>query len=675
MKTRNLALILILLVVLVAVGTATSLYVQAGRVITDFEESKPLPGAVLYDQNGEVIKRLGTGSVYVPLDKTPRDLQNAMKATQDKGFYKEQGWEKLGARTINERVARQILEPKGMWARLQLALLPSILQRRYSERERLEMYLNQTYFGEGAVGVEAASQRYFAKPVAELDLAQSALLAALAQEPEQASPYSKPSRAKALRDAVLVQMQKDGHIDKAKHEQATKSALDLKRHEPGYAHHFSDYLSQMLVEKLGEERVYQGGLKVTTTLDHQLQKLAENIFAEREVEGALVALDSKDGKILAMVGGLNYLENKTNLAVADQKQVATTLRPLIYATGLKEEWAMNHLVEDVQKKFGDLDVKNAGDRYWGPVTMKHALVMDLNNAAIWTLNKLGLEKFTNFAQSVDLKLDSADQNLRLAMGDLEKGLSLLHLTAAYLPAARGGVYLPVVGFEQVRDTDNKEVLKAQTDAPKRILSEEQAYLLTDMLMAGTEYGSIRQLDVDFPAALTASSSQDKSSEWAIGYTPTLVVGVYVKSPQTKDEEKRAELLAGEIWVEFMTNAQKEDEPSEFTVPEDVETDILIDVFTGLLGSTRCPQVELDAFIKGTKPTQMAPCAIPPPPVVPSIPEPQAPPVVPPVVPPVPPQEETPPKEPIVPEPEPEPAPPEVAPPVPEEPIQPVPPQP
>lgn len=646
MQRRNLYLLFAVVLVLIGAAIVTSLYVQAGRQITSFEEARPLPGAVLYDQDGEVIKRLGTGSVYVPLDQTPQDLQNAVKSTQK-------------SKAINQRLARQILEPQGLWARLQLAILPSVLERRYSKRERLEIYLNNAYFGEGAYGVEAASQTYFATPVKNIDLAQSALLAALAQEPESASPFSNANRAREQRNAVLAQMQQAGHIDRNQQEQAAQEAIDANRHAPGYAHHFSDYLGNLLIEELGEERVYQGGLRVTTTLNRELQKFAESMFQDAKLDGALVALDPTSGAILAMVGGRNYLEDSTNMATVKRQEVGTTLRPLIYATGLQEEWAVNHLVEDIQRDFGDFKVDNADDRYWGPVTMKHALVMDLNNAAAWTLNELGLDRFNEFAQSVNLNIAQVDQHLRLVMGEVREGLSLLQLAAAYLPGVSGGNYAQVSAIEQVTDTQNQKVLTDQTGTPKRILSKEQAYLFTDMLLPGTQYGSIRALDMDFPAALTASSSPNDNSQWAIGYTPELLVGVLVNPQSDSEDETPAELVAGDLWVRFMANAlaqseqkgqkvKAEDENTtdndseKFEVPDDVETNVLIDVFTGLLASERCPQVERDAFIKGTKPTELAPCALPPP-------EPPPRPVAPlpsgPIVP-----------EPIEPEPEPEPEP-------------------
>ncbi|HAN94015.1 MAG TPA: hypothetical protein DCQ17_00420, partial [Firmicutes bacterium] len=535
MRRRYLLLILIVLVAIIVLGVGGGLYARANRAVSEFEKQRPLPGAALYDQEGRLIKRLGTGPVYVPLDAAPRELRQAVQSTHD-------------AREINGYLARQMIEPEGLWNRLQLALLPTVLQRRYSERERLEMFLNQAYFGEGAVGMEAASQTYFHKPVQELDLAESALLAALIQEPESASPFQNPDRAQELRASVLQAMREQGHIDAEAEQQASQSPLELERREPGYAHHFSAYLGRELAKQLGEDRVFQGGLRVITTLHRELQLLAEDIIGETAVDGSLVAL-GPDGRILAMVGGRDYTEDSTNLAVSRQKQVGSTLRPLIYAAGLKEDWAVNHLVEDVQRRFGDFQVDNAGDRYWGTITMKHALAMDLHNAAVWTLNELGLEKVAELARAVDLELDPDREDLALAMGELKEGLSLLELTAAFLPAANSGRYQPVRGYEEVRDSTNKTVLKQEDQTPAQILSEQQAYLLTDLLSPGLAYGSLSQLDADFPAALTASIAQDGRSQWAVGYTPQLLVGVLLHTPETAEEEARPRLLAGEVWLQ------------------------------------------------------------------------------------------------------------------------------
>ena len=225
--------------------------------------------------------------------------------------------------------------------------------------------------------------------------------------------------------------------------------------------------------------------------------MAEEILGQFSTEGELVAL-SPDGKIRAMVGGLDYAKDSTNRALSKETQVGSTLRPLIYATGLKEDWAVNHLVEDIQRSFGEFQVDNAGDRYWGTVTMKHALVMDLHNAAVWTLNELGLDKVSELAQAVDLPLQPDRASLALAMGEVQDGVSLLQLTAAYLPAVNEGQYLPAVGYEEVRDSDDNTVLKPQARTPATVLTPQQSYLLTDMLKPSMDYGSISQLEAGFP---------------------------------------------------------------------------------------------------------------------------------------------------------------------------------
>lgn len=661
MKRKHLFFGFILLVLLLLFGLGAGLYSQASRAAAEFEEQRPKPGAALYDQEGRIIKRLGTGSVYVPLDSAPRDLQRAVQSTND-------------ARSVGVYLARQIIEPKGLWSRLQLALLPSVIQRRYSERERWELFLNQAYFGEGAVGMEAASQTYFQKPVQEISLAESALLAALIQEPEAASPFRNPDKAREMRASVLAAMREMGHINSDQEREANQAELNVERREPGYAHHFSDYVGSLLADQLGRDRVLQGGLRIATTIERELQLLAEEIIGRSPTDGALVAL-SPDGRILALVGGREYKPESTNLALSRENQVGSTLRPLIYAAGLQEDWAVNHLVEDIQRKFDELEVENAGDRYWGTVTMKHALVMDLHNAAIWTLNELGLDKFAELAQAVGLKLQPEKESLALAMGEVRDGLSLLQLTAAFLPAVNEGTYQSVKAFSEVKDSSGRTVLKPEEQPPVQVLTPQQAYLLTDMLLPATVYGSISGLEVDFPAALTASASRDGGSHWAVGYTPELLVGVLLRTPEETEEDAGSRLLAGEVWLQFVKGARElmsaetqdneegspEQPAEEFTVPKHVETGVAIDVFTGLLANERCPQVEVDAFIAGTKPTRWAPCALPP------EPEPEPAPVRPRA-----PQQQVPAPEPE-PQPEPKPEPvPEPEPEQPEEPVEPVP---
>jgi len=627
----------VVILVLIVLGAGGILFFQAGQVLAQFEKDRPLPGAVLKDKNGAEIKRLGTGSVFVPLEKIPKELQTAVVDYQDENFHRK----KKGP--ITRRLARIVQTPAGFWSRLKAKALPTVLARRYSKEDILEMYLNEASFGEGIRGVEAASQTYFAKPVQDLALAESALLAALAENPAELSPYSRPQEALKMRNEVLGAMHRRGHLEKSKQAEAVDTDLNVKKnHTPGKAHHFSDHVSHILSSQFGEEKVMEGGLEVETTLDLKVQEAAEAIFQNRDSQGALVALNPQ-GEVLALVGGRNYAEDKQNLATNEQKDVGFTLRPLIYALGLKKDWPMNKLVEDVKREFNGFAAENKEGRYWGPVTMKHALTLNLNAAAAHTLDRLGLDQFINFAKELGLELDKGEDTLALSSGVIKsKGLSLLELTAAYLPFLNEGRYMAPQAVIKAVDDQGREIFTKDT-AGREVLTKEQAFLLTYMLTEKEE---------EIPAAVNNSPSEANSGQWCLGYTPRLLVGVFV--PEGEADE------AQEIWREFMTSTlitntlnEADEEEGGFDVPENVETGILIDVFTGLLANSRCPQVERSAFIKGTAPTEFAPCALraetptqpptepltrpgapPVPPTEPPITEPPKPPEIPETAPPV-----------------------------------------
>ncbi|NLJ80481.1 MAG: hypothetical protein GX335_05610 [Firmicutes bacterium] len=644
-KKRYLVLIAGLLAVLLA-GTI-GLFFQARAVLAESDKEEPQSGAILHDRDGTMIAHLGTGIIFTPLDKIPRELQTAIIDFQDERFQEHQGFSK-NSKTITQRLAQQLFQPKGAWGRLKLAILPTVIERRYSKREILEMYLNRAYFGEDSYGAAAASQAYFGKSVQELQLEESALLAALVQEPEQASPFAHPQKAMEMRGLVLEKMHKHGHLSQEERERAQKTPLTSRHHSRGAAPHFADYVQRRLEKDLSREQVLQGGLEVQTSLDLKLQNAAESIFKEHNAGGALVALDPQTGGILAMSGGLNYEEEQENLATAGRQKVGSTLRPLIYALALKEGWAQNHLVEDAPQDFNGFSIENSGERYWGPVTMKHAFTLDLNTAAAWTLDKLGVPAFLDFAQELNLDLDRSKADLALVMGDLPRPLSLLDLTQAFLPFANKGNFIPAQALLQVNNAQGRKILDYKTPTPKQIMSPEQAYLLTDLLMTNS-------LELDQPAAFSTTFSQDGSLEWCLGYTPALISGVLVQKQQENKEEETPP-LARQIWAEFVEKAAEEIEKGEFEVPENVETNILIDVFTGLLANSRCPQTERDAFLKGTAPVQFAPCAqAPAPPPRAKLPqEPPTTPGAPPPARPEPPITEPPPP-PTVPEPQPPPA--------------------
>ena len=278
---RRWYLILAALVLLLAIPTAI-LFTRSMRMVREHAATRTLEPAVIYDRNGELIERLGQQGEIVRLEEVPEHLKEAVVAVEDARFYRHRGvdvvgvlrafWANLrsgrkaqGASTITMQLARNIfLYPDKTWSRkIQEAFLAVALESQYSKDEILEMYLNQTYFGEGAYGVAAAARIYFNKPVSELDLAESALIAGLPQAPSRYSPYAHLEEARERRSVVLQRMVSVGAISQEEAERAENQRISLQRRTGGRARYFVDWLTNVLIAELGETAVFQGGLKYT----------------------------------------------------------------------------------------------------------------------------------------------------------------------------------------------------------------------------------------------------------------------------------------------------------------------------------------------------------------------------------------------------------------------------
>ena len=290
---------------------------------------------------------------------------------------------------------------KRKFEELALALL---LEARFSKEQILELYLNSSYFGEGAYGVESAARTYFGKAVSELTLDESATLAGLLQAPSAYSPYKYPERALNRRRIVLDRMVELGYLNQAEADRAASAGLELAKRTGGLARYFLDWVSQILIERFGETTVFGGGLRVHTSLNLEMQKIAETLFADQEHQGALVAIDPRDGTVLALVGGRNYIESPFNRAVDAKRQPGSVFKPIVYAAAIKQGWQVNSIVEDIPREYSGYKPENYEEAYWGPVTMKHAIALSLNNAAVWTLNEIGISSVFSFAEAVGIKL-------------------------------------------------------------------------------------------------------------------------------------------------------------------------------------------------------------------------------------------------------------------------------
>lgn len=686
-KRTIIAVILLLLLPLIPI------YWRGHALLREYERERPVQGATLLDVQGRTITILGKEgpAVYVPLEEITVDLRQAIIAIEDARFYRHFGLDPIGiiraalvnlragrtvqgASTITQQLAKNLFltTERTLARKAEEAMLALMLERRFNKNQILERYLNEVYFGEGAYGIHAAAQTYFGKQPLDLTLGESALLAGILRAPSVLSPYVNRKRSLERRDLVLHQMEAQGYISKRALDRAREEEVQLTKRPGGIAPYFIDYLTEELVRRYGPNLVFRGDLQVETTLDLDMQRSAQQAW-NPDLQGALVAVDPKSGHIRAMVGGRNYRESQFNRATKALRQPGSAFKPIIYAAALREGWRVNSIVEDIPRRIGDWEPENYNEAYWGPVTMKHALALSLNNAAVWTLSQIGIGPATALAEELGIgTLVPEDRHLGMALGGLTKGVTPLTLTASFVPFANGGLYYEPRGIRRVSTREGR-ILEEAPSKGRRILSPQQAYLMTDMLKAAMDYGTGRPAAIDRPTAGKTGTTNNSISLWFVGYTPELVASVYVGNDDATPVEGFGGTAAGPIWADFMEAALAGLPPGEFPLPEAMVAGIEVDVFSGGLVVPGCEITEVDAFIKGTQPTQPCPLHAKPPPRTPRTSRPVSPaqpkvepPTAPPTQPQQPPKVQRPPEEPLPPEP-PEEEPPEQPP---EEPVLP-----
>jgi len=462
------------------------------------------------------------------------------------------------------------------------------------------------YFGEGAYGIEEAARVYFGKPAARLSLSEGALLAGLLRAPSRYTPYRDLQGAQARRDTVLRRMRELGFIDEATQLSAQAEPVVLAQRSGGKAPYFVDYVHTWLSEHFDAATLLSGGLRVKTTLDPKVQRAAEEALGNRQ--GAVVVLDATSGAILAMVGGRDYRESQFNRAVFALRQPGSAFKPFVYAAALERGWQMNDLIEDVPRDFGGYAPANFGDEYWGPITLKQGLVRSLNNGSVWLLREIGVNAAMEMARRLGITtLTPDDRHLALALGGLKQGVSPLEMAGAYLPFATGGIrHVP---FAVIEVTDSSgQVLYRHRPLPRRVLSEEVAYFITDMLQDAVRYGTGAAADIGRPQAGKTGTANDERSAWFIGYTPELVASVYVGNDDGSPLPGGGGSLAAPIWRRLMVQALQDRPPRPFSVPPYVVTGVAVDSLTGLLAGENCPHRELDSFVRGREPQRYSPCA-------------------------------------------------------------------
>ena len=603
----------------------------------------------------------------VPFERISPNVLKAVVSVEDQRFYDHGGVDMVrvaaaalrnvregrraeGGSTITQQLARQsfLSRDKTFRRKLKEVMLAAHIEREYTKKEILELYLNKVYFGDGLYGVEAASLGYFGKRASDVTVAEAALLAGLIQSPSSYAPTVNPERALARRNIVLQAMASNGAITAQELEAAKKAPMRLTNAiemKETFGLYFKEQVRKELYERFGGTRVAQGGLKVYTTLDSDLQMAAEKLLeegiaaiekrrgykhdkrgakdAKEYLQGALVAVEPQTGAVRAMVGGRDFGESRFNRATQAKRQSGSAFKPFVYAAAIEEGYSPASVISNLN---APIATPQGG---WVPedehssassMTMRSALRMSSNRAAVQMLNTIGIQDAVSYSERLNIGTPASVPSMALGSSEV----TLLALTSAYGAFADGGIVRTPVLIRRVEDSDGK-VLYQDQGKSQRAVSEATAFLMSSMLAdvinAGTAYKA-RQAGFTLPAAGKTGTTNDYVDAWFVGFTPHMVTGVWVgfDQPKTIVSNGYAGELAVPIWGSFMKVATKGDKPDWFDRPANV-VGVNVCRVSGKLPNYGCGNVQsmdesgyietksmiyTDYFVKGTQPNSACP---------------------------------------------------------------------
>jgi 1A family penicillin-binding protein len=599
---------------------------------------------VLYDIHGDEQRTL------VELKDIPNSVKWATVAIEDKDFYKHRGFslwaifrtvitnvflgQKAGASTLTQQFVKNAIltSEKSYIRKAKELILAYNLEKKFSKDEILQMYLNEIPYGSTAYGVEAAAQRYFGKNVKDVSLAEAAILAALPQSPSYYSPYGNHKDALIGRQRkVLKVMVEQGYISEEDAESARNEELEFTTPKNNItAPHFVMYVKELLAEKYDEKMVEQGGLKIYTTLDLYKQEKAEEAIAhwwEKNLDpknastttfgatnAALVSIDPKNGQVLAMVGSRDYfndeIDGQVNITTSS-RQPGSSLKPLVYAALFTKGYTPNTILYDVVTNFSSdpqkpYEPKNFNLKEYGPIAIKKALGGSLNTTAVKATYLAGLDYVLEIAKKFGYTTlnDKERFGMSLALGGAE--VKLIEHANAYAVFAREGKYHPLAVILKVEDRNGK-ILEEWKPEEVDVMDPNVARMINNVLSDNSNrsyiFGEFNNLILpNRPVASKTGTTNDYRDAWTMGYTPSLVAGVWVGNNNNTSMKKgsSAANAAGPIWNEYMKTVLGDTPVESFKIPEipktgkpvlDGEltgTPVKIDSATGLLATEFTP---------------------------------------------------------------------------------------
>jgi len=524
-----------------------------------------------------------------------------------------------GGSTITQQLARKsfLTDEKSFWRKTREIVLAVRLEWTFSKDEILEMYLNRIYFGRGFHGIEAAAQGYFGKSARTLNLNEASLLVGLIQAPSAYAPPANLKRALARRAVVLTRMQTVGAITTAEAERANTSTLTFRRalSQPRFGEYFRNRVIRELTDRFGEELVWNGGLRVYTTVDPVLQRSAEGALvagltsieqrrgytgpteAPAYLQGAFVAIDPQTGHVRALVGGRDFDDSTYDRAVDAQRQAGSAYKPFVFAAALEAganpSTLLTNLNATTQIPGGQWRPDEAHGIGNDVMTMRQALRVSNNRAAVRVLNNVGLARAVNYAEGLGLARPPAVPSMVLGSGEV----TLLSMTTAYGAFANGGMVRPPVFVRRVEDRNGHLLWQDDTES-HRAVSESTAFLMADMLADVMNRGTgarARSEGFRLPAGGKTGTTDDYKDAWFVGFTPTLVAGVWAgfDEPRTIVPNGYATGLVVPIWARFMREATKGQPAGWIKTPNNIVT-AQVCMRSGLRPTNGCREGSVDA---------------------------------------------------------------------------------
>jgi 1A family penicillin-binding protein len=590
--------------------------------LSEIDNRQTFKTAQIYDRKGTLLWEFydseGGRRTVVPLSEISQWLIDASLAAEDANFYTNPGidprgiaramWQNFseqelvsGASTITQQLVRHVYMTteerfdRSMSRKIKEALLAYQLTQKMTKSQILQMYLNEIYYGNMAYGVQAAAETYFAKSARELTLAESALIAGLAQSPVGYDPYRNPVSAKERQIYVLDQMERHGFITEAESEQARNERLVYKQVKRDFlAPHWVMYIRDQIEQKYGPKFLSYGGLKIMTTLDLDLQNRLQEVaqanaptLAQRDANNtAVIATNPKTGEILAMVGSMDYfdadIDGQVNVTVS-QRQPGSSIKPLVYLASFARDYLPStqvkdepiNLVDDLGRSWKPM---NFDKRFYGNVTLRSALGNSLNIPAVKVLEHVGIDGVLDLAKKVGINTwnDRSRLGLSLTLGGAE--VRPIQLAGVYATLANNGRYIPLVGISKLIDADGNVIEDYRVPQGDQVVDPRAAYMVTDILRDNNArlvtYGPNSLLKTPRPSAVKTGTTDNFRDTWTAGYTPNLVVVAWVgNSDGHPMKEVLSSMSAGKIWREALDASAEllQLPPEDFARPDGLIT--------------------------------------------------------------------------------------------------------